>query len=136
MQVRFFAAIREITGANEIRWDGPAATLGDLLHALSGRYGPAFRRWVLDEGDLGKTVLIVVNGHDSRHQGGIQMVLRPEDVIAIFPAIAGGREILAADIDTSLRANPPIPPLPKGGQGGISSGGRAQHGRWGSRCSC
>jgi MoaD family protein len=91
MQVRFFATIRECTGVSEIRWDEPTATLRELLHALSARYGPAFRRWVLEKDDLGKMVLVVINGHDSRHQGGIDTRLHPDDTIAIFPAIAGGR---------------------------------------------
>ena len=90
VQIRFFATIREITGVGEIRWDEPTATLGELLRALSARYGPAFRRWVLEKDDLGKTVLVVINGHDSRHQGGIDASLHPDDTIAIFPAIAGG----------------------------------------------
>ena len=92
MQIRFFATIREYTGASEIRWDEPTATLGELLHALSVRYGPAFRRWVLEGDDLGKTVLVVINGHDSRHQGGINAPLNRDDTIAIFPAIAGGQD--------------------------------------------
>ena len=91
MQIRFFATIRECTGETEIRWDEPTATLGELLRALSARYGPAFRRWVLENDDLGKMVLVVINGHDSRHQGGINARLRPDDSVAIFPAIAGGR---------------------------------------------
>ncbi len=90
MQVRFFATIRECTGASEIRWDEPAATLGDLLRALSLRYGPAFRRWVLEQDDLGKAVLVVLNGHDARHHGGSNAVLHPDDTVAIFPTIAGG----------------------------------------------
>jgi sulfur-carrier protein len=90
VQIRFFATIREITGVSEIRWDEPTATLGELLHALSSRYGSTFRRWVLENDDLGKTVLVVINGHDSRHQGGIATPLHPDDTIAIFPAIAGG----------------------------------------------
>jgi sulfur-carrier protein len=90
MQIQFFATIRAITGVSELRWDEPAPTLKDLLHGLSARYGPAFRRWVLEQDDLGKTVLVVINGHDSRHQGGIATPLHPDDTIAIFPAIAGG----------------------------------------------
>jgi molybdopterin synthase sulfur carrier subunit len=91
MQIRFFATIRECTGASEIRWDEPTATLGELLLALSARYGSVFRRWVLENDDLGKTVLVVINGHDSRHQGGINATLHQDDTIAIFPAIAGGQ---------------------------------------------
>ncbi len=90
MQIRFFATIRECTGVSEIRWDEPTATLGELLRALSARYGPAFRRWVLEEDGLGSAVLVVINGHDSRHHGGIHAPLHPDDLIAIFPMIAGG----------------------------------------------
>ena len=93
MQIRFFATIRECTGVSEIRWDEPAATLGELLHTLSERYGPTFRRWVLERDDLGKTVIVVINGHDSRHEGGINASLHPDDMIAIFPAIAGGERL-------------------------------------------
>ena len=57
--------------------DEPTATLGELLRALSARYGPAFRRWVLDQDELGQVVLIVINGHDARHQGGINARLSP-----------------------------------------------------------
>jgi len=91
MQIRFFATIRECAGVSEIRWDEPTATLGELLHKLSARYGPAFRRWVLEDDDLGKAVIVVINGRDSRHQGGIHASLHPDDMIAIFPMIAGGQ---------------------------------------------
>jgi molybdopterin synthase sulfur carrier subunit len=90
MQIRFFATIRECTGVSELHWDAPAATLGELLRALSTRYGPDFRRWVLEEGNLGSDVVVVINGHDSRHHGGVRAPLQPDDTIAIFPMIAGG----------------------------------------------
>ncbi len=90
MQILFFATLRGCTGVSALRWDEPTATLGELLRALSARYGPGFRRWVLEEGDLGSAVLVVINGHDSRHQGGIHAPLHPGDTVAIFPAIAGG----------------------------------------------
>ncbi len=90
MQIRFFATIRQCTGASEISWDEPMATLGDLLCALAVRYGPVFRRWVLERDELGGSVLVVINGHDARHHGGIHAPLQPDDTIAIFPAIAGG----------------------------------------------
>ena len=90
VQILFFATIRSITGEKEIRWTAPAPTLGDLLRDLSSRYGPSFRRWALDGEGLGKTIVIEINGHDARHAGGIDAPLKPEDAIAIFPAIAGG----------------------------------------------
>jgi len=90
VQILFFATIREITKEKEMRWTAPAPTLGDLLRDLSARYGPAFQRWVLEGGELGKVSLILINGQDARHRGGINAPLTPDDTVAIFPAIAGG----------------------------------------------
>jgi len=90
MQILFFASIRGLTGEKEIRWESATPVLCDLLRELSARYGPAFRRWVLEGDELGKAVLIQINGHDARHEGGVSAPLKPDDVIAIFPAIAGG----------------------------------------------
>ena len=92
MHIRFFATIRQCTGVGEIRWDEPTPRLRELLKALSDRYGPEFRRWVLDGDELGKIVLVVINGHDARHHGGIDAPLGVDDTIAIFPAIAGGKD--------------------------------------------
>lgn len=90
MQILFFATIRNITGEKEIRWPTPSPTLGDLLRGLSARYGPQFQRWVLEGEDLGGAILVQINGHDARHEGGLGAPLKPDDIIAIFPAIAGG----------------------------------------------
>jgi molybdopterin converting factor small subunit len=65
-------------------------TLGALLRELSTRYGPSFERWVLDHDHPGKAIIILVNGIDCRHQGGVETPLHPDDTIAIFPMIAGG----------------------------------------------
>lgn len=90
MQIRYFATIRTITGENALRWDQPEATLGELLRDLCVRYGDRFRSWVLDGNDLGQAIIILVNGCDARHLGGINTPLQPEDTIAIFPLVAGG----------------------------------------------
>jgi len=90
MVIRFFASIRNITGVKEIEWDEPTPTLDELLCLLSNRYGPEFRRWVLDGEDLGGSVMVVVNGDDARHQAGLSTPLHPEDVVSILPMMAGG----------------------------------------------
>jgi MoaD family protein len=90
MRVLFFATIRDCTRAKETRWDEPTPTLGDLLCALSRRYGPAFERWVLEEGRLGPAIIVSVNGRDARHLDGVRTRLQPDDTVSIFPAIAGG----------------------------------------------
>lgn len=90
MRVLFFATIRKFTGATEIVWDAGPATLGELLSALTTRYGEAFGRWVLAGEELGGAIIITVNGRDARHLAGARTALKPDDTIAIFPAIAGG----------------------------------------------
>jgi MoaD family protein len=90
MQIRYFATIRSITGENTLRWEQSEATLGELLHNLCARYGNHFRSWVLDGDDLGQAIIILVNGCDARHLAGINTPLQPDDIIAIFPLVAGG----------------------------------------------
>jgi MoaD family protein len=90
MVIRFFASIRNITGVKEIECDGPTLTLGELLCLLSDRYGPEFRRWVLEGEDLGGSVMVVINGEDARHQGGLKTQLAATDVVSILPIMAGG----------------------------------------------
>jgi len=90
MVIRFFASIRNVTGEKEVALDQPTPTLGELLHLLSDRYGPEFRRWVLDGEHLGGSVMVVINGDDARHQAGLATRLAPTDVVSIFPIMAGG----------------------------------------------
>jgi MoaD family protein len=90
MVIRFFASIRNITSVKEIEWDDPTPTLGELLRRLSDRYGPEFRRWVLEDEDLGGSIMVVINGEDARHQGGLATQLAATDVVSILPIMAGG----------------------------------------------
>jgi MoaD family protein len=90
MVVRFFASIRSITEVKEIECAEAAPTLGDLLRLLSDRYGPEFRRWVLDGDVLGSSVMVVINGEDARHQAGLETRLSATDVVSILPIMAGG----------------------------------------------
>jgi MoaD family protein len=90
MVVRFFASLREITQAKELQWDPCPSTLGELLRRLSERYGPRFPRWVFDGEALGNSVLVVINGRDARHCGGLETRLASADVISILPMMAGG----------------------------------------------
>ena len=90
MVIRFFASIRSITGVKELEWSQPTANVGELLHLLSDRYGPEFRRWVLEGEGLGGAVMVVVNGTDARHRAGLATPLAPTDVISLLPIMAGG----------------------------------------------
>jgi MoaD family protein len=90
MLIRFFASIRNVTRVKEIEWDEPTPTLGELLRLLSDRYGPEFHRWVFDGENLGGSVMVVINGDDARHQGGVATRLAATDVVSILPNMAGG----------------------------------------------
>lgn len=90
MRIRYFATIREYTHELEREWTAPAATVRELLGALAARYGDRFGRAVLDRGELSPIVIVLVNGQDVRHQAGIETALRPDDIVSIFPMVAGG----------------------------------------------
>ncbi len=91
MIIRYFAMLRDVTCQREQTWNKPAATVNDLLCALCERYGPEFRRWIVDEqGNFGGFSVVLVNGRDCREIQGLDTPLKPDDVIAIFPPVAGG----------------------------------------------
>jgi sulfur-carrier protein len=93
MVVRFFASIRTVTGVKGIEWIEPVSTLGELLRLLSDRYGTEFHRWVLDGEALGSSVMVVINGEDARHHGGLDIALSSTDVVSILPIMAGGSPV-------------------------------------------
>lgn len=91
MVIRYFAFLRDITGTGEQVWNQPAACLNDLLQGLSRRYGAGFRRWIFEpDGRISQSSIILVNGRDARELQGLDTPLKPGDVIAIFPPVAGG----------------------------------------------
>lgn len=91
MKIQYFAFLREVTRVREEQYDAHAPTLRVLLDDLSRRYGPGFQKWVLTpEGDLCEIAIILVNGHDVRHDGRLDSPLSPEDTVCIFPPVAGG----------------------------------------------
>jgi len=91
MVIRYFAFLRDITRTGEQILNDPPDRLETLLHTLSQRYGPGFRRWVLEaDGRLSEMSIVLVNGRDARDLNGLDTPLRPDDIIAIFPPVAGG----------------------------------------------
>jgi molybdopterin synthase sulfur carrier subunit len=89
MQVKYFADIRKLAGAEEHAWT-QAPTVRELLGQLSRRNGLAFEKRVFEGGRLSSTIILLVNGQNIEHLQGVDTPLGPEDVIAIFPMIAGG----------------------------------------------
>jgi len=89
--VKFFAGIRDETGCKET--DIPhEKDVRTLLHALSAKYGPELRRRLLSEDGTrsGPDIIILVNGRHLEHIGGLEALLQPDDVVLVFPVVAGG----------------------------------------------
>lgn len=91
MLVKFFASIRDKTGCKETSIPHEK-NVRALLHALSARYGPGLQKKLLSEDGMqpGREVIIFVNGRHLEHMGGIEASLQPDDMVLIFPVLAGG----------------------------------------------
>lgn len=76
--LRFFAGAAEAAGAETATLD--ASTIGELRHALAGRYGTEFVRV------LGLSSLLV-NGSRATDDA---VTLAPTDAVDVLPPFAGG----------------------------------------------
>ncbi len=91
MKIHYYATLRDVTKTREETWTEPVKTLADLLEALCKKYGRPFQQWVSwDANGYGKLCIFLVNGQDYRSLDGLQTHLAPDDIISIFPPVAGG----------------------------------------------
>lgn len=94
--MKFFALLRDITGVKETTvFSGKI--LVELLEELCEFYGKDLSRWIFapltgddEEKQLSGDIIIMVNGRAIEHLGGLLTPLKEEDVVAIFPRLAGG----------------------------------------------
>ena len=61
-----------------------------MTRLLSRRYGPAFEAAVFDDDRLAEMVIILVNGRNLVHTGGLDTPVSSGDVGSVFPMVAGG----------------------------------------------
>jgi MoaD family protein len=90
MIVRFFAGIRDITRAEQLRLTDPPADVASLVDVLAEHYGQALRGAIMSEGRLSDAVVVLVNGHNIRLSAGAGTPLSADDEVAIFPMVSGG----------------------------------------------
>jgi sulfur-carrier protein len=90
MLVKYFADIRRLTGREQQQWTKAAPTVRELLRALAAEHGAAFEKRVLEGDDLSSTMIVLVNGQSLEHLRGMDTPLGPEDIVAVFPMVAGG----------------------------------------------
>jgi len=90
MKVKFFATYRDITGCRELVIPAPSDAFA-LLDLLAGRYGPPMRDKVFTKtGEISEDAIMLVNGRHITHLEGPDTALSDDDVVSIFPMVAGG----------------------------------------------
>ena len=90
MNVQYFAMLRDVTHKSGETFSDPAANVGDVVRALTARYGANFGKYVLEDGNVHSLAIILVNGKDVRDLQRGQTPVHPGDEITIIPPVAGG----------------------------------------------
>ena len=90
MRVKVFAYYRDIARCKAFDMPAPGVVF-DVLTYCCERW-PAFRPKLLDEAGtgVGDDVILMVNGRNIEHLQGAQTPLTEDDVVALFPVVAGG----------------------------------------------
>jgi MoaD family protein len=82
--IKLFASLRKTAGIKEASVSG--ATLGAAVNELVKRI-PTLEGYLFENGQIRPYVIITLNGHPTTD---MDMPVADEDVIAVFPPIAGG----------------------------------------------
>ncbi len=84
MIVRYLGSVSKTTGERQLSWEKPAPTLRELLRDLAIHYGPRFKYWVLDRGNVPDEHIIVrINGRDARYLKDADTPLHANDTISV-----------------------------------------------------
>ncbi len=84
IKVKLFANFREFTKTKELKMEGE--TVGAVLLTLCRKY-PGFEDMLFKDGNLRPYVHVFLNG---RNVTGLDIPLKQNDEIAIFPPVSGG----------------------------------------------
>jgi sulfur-carrier protein len=89
--IRAFAALREVVGARETAFAvPPGETVRGLLESLCGTYF-GLRGHLFDSaGQTKPHIIILKNGRNIASLQQLETVIDEDDVIALFPPVAGG----------------------------------------------
>jgi MoaD family protein len=95
VSVRFFTALREITGKREETLtfkNAKDATIDNVLSKLAKRYGKSFADYVYDQrtGEAKGFLQFLVNGRSASASSSLETKLADGDVLAIIPPVGGG----------------------------------------------
>jgi molybdopterin synthase sulfur carrier subunit len=89
--VRLYAKLRETANTSKVEIPIEAGqTVGDILNALVTQY-PALDSAIWNsDGSLAGHVVVILNGRNIHHIGGIGIPLSNDDLLDVFPPVGGG----------------------------------------------
>ena len=82
--IKLYANLRTLAGTKEVSITG--ASLRDALNKLV-QQNPALDGVIIEKGQIRPHIVITING---QHAMDLDMTIKEQDSIAIFPPIAGG----------------------------------------------
>jgi molybdopterin synthase sulfur carrier subunit len=94
MKVNFYATYRQVVGGKTVYFPiSGEVTVRQLIEQVVTRF-PKLRAELLDDqGELYQHVHVFINGRDAPYlTEGVETILKPDDTINIFPAVAGGSD--------------------------------------------
>lgn len=89
MKILFFADLRQCTNCKETSIEC-CSTVEELLQILCSMYGKKFENRVLKGKGWSDEIIVLVNGRNIINMDGIKTGLNRDDIISIFPVVAGG----------------------------------------------
>lgn len=93
VKVRYFAAVREITGKQEETFEvQDKTTVKDLLLLLSAKYGQSLRDYIFIAGaeEPASNLNFLLDGNNVSLMNGLKTVLYEGCTFAIIPPVGGG----------------------------------------------
>jgi molybdopterin synthase sulfur carrier subunit len=92
MRVNFYATLRPIVGGKTVDFAvEEGITVAQLLDTMITSYPPLRRQLLNEQGELYPHVHVFVNGRDAPAlEAGMQTPLTKDDLLDVFPAVAGG----------------------------------------------
>ena len=88
MKVNLYATYRDLIGAKHLDLSGQ--TVGEVIDRLIEKYPQMKPEIFAAPGELSSRVSIFRNGRDIRYLNGLDTPVGPDDVLDLFPPVAGG----------------------------------------------
>jgi len=91
IQIQYFGSIRAAAQKSaEALEVSPETSIFQFLERLAETYGDVLRGELMAQGRLRDDLTISLNGAIIQHAAADEIILRPDDTVALFPLFPGG----------------------------------------------